>query len=463
MADDRITVDHHSTEHFKSLQLIQQQVRHRFDVYKRVSDADSVPNFQELYMRYRDKVDIYSFFKPIVHGYRALIATEGRNNPELLAYYMETSYGILRRMITTDTPLYVFAWFEFHIAHLRAFHNGLQDLTKLYEWLRICYDTQDKDAVHFFVFFQLSRNEEMRQVVFDNNGQVRDFFHLPHMPGYAYLDKLATWFVARYDLDAAFMVHDIFATGQPQHTQIRPIGTAAMKRLFQRPAFWLILISTALLLLGKWGSLSSTLLCWVYPLDPSKGRTYVFLPYQGVSLLLFLLGLYYLYFYGWYNQLFRILPRLVGGILVGYIPLISSEDLWKWLLNLPTASAPWLWLLALAFSYVYLYIEACTKLISDCAVSPDLRRDVRIRSGQVCLIGLAEAYVIGVVLCEIWGGPAVNGLLKTADAAMPHVYAIKGWLGVLVPKVIVLYAPLALSLGILVQLLWEEKTVTQPL
>jgi len=46
---------------------------------------------------------------------------------------------------------------------------------------------------------------------------------------------------------------------------------------------------------------------------------------------------------------------------------------------------------------------------------------------------------------------------------MPEVYGIKGWLGVLVPKVIVLYAPLALSLGILVQLLWEEKTVTQPL
>ncbi len=154
---------------------------------------------------------------------------------------------------------------------------------------------------------------------------------------------------------------------------------------------------------------------------------------------------------------------MFGGILVGYIPLLSSEDLWKWLLSLPRTSALSIWLLALIFSYAYLYAEARTKLLSDCAVSRALRRDVLIRSGQVCLIGLAETYVIGIVLCEVWGVTAVNGLLKTVPAIMPEVYGIKGWLGVLVPKVIVLYAPLALSLGILVQLLWEEKTVTQPL
>ena len=84
MADEHSMTDSHSTDHFKSLQIIQQQVRHRFDVYKRVPDEASVPNFQELYTRYRDKVDIYSFFKPIVHGYRDLIAIEG---PERVARF----------------------------------------------------------------------------------------------------------------------------------------------------------------------------------------------------------------------------------------------------------------------------------------------------------------------------------------------------------------------------------------
>jgi lipopolysaccharide export LptBFGC system permease protein LptF len=44
-----------------------------------------------------------------------------------------------------------------------------------------------------------------------------------------------------------------------------------------------------------------------------------------------------------------------------------------------------------------------------------------------------------------------------------QVIAIAGWIGYIFPKVILLYAPLALFLGILVQLIWEEKTVTQPL
>jgi len=416
MTDDNRITGSHSAEPFKDLQAIQEQVKTRFKKYKSVPVEDSVPNFEERYERYQDKVDIYSFLKPIVDGYRNLIATEGCTNPEQLADYMETSYGVLRTIIKADNKadnlIYVFAWFQFHTAHLRAFKNVLQDFTKLYAWLRICYDTREKNAAHFFEFFQLSRQEEMRQVVFDRDGKVREFFHLPHFPGHVYLDKLATWFVARYDLDAAFVVHDIFTTGRTQHKQLWSIGTGTWQRLLRLPALWLAIIITVLLLLGTWDFLSGPCVGWGGILAPPEGRTFTFLPYQVTSLLFCLFGMYCLLYRNWYNQLFRILPRLFGGILVGYIPLLSSEDLWKWLLSLPRTSALSIWLLALIFSYAYLYAEARTKLLSDCAVSRALRRDVLIRSGQVCLIGLAETYVIGIVLCEVWGVTAVNGLLK---------------------------------------------------
>ena len=467
MTEDNRIIDSHSADHFKDLQVMHGQIKTHFKEYNSVPVEDSVPNFEERYMRYRGKVDIYSFLKPIMDGYRNLIATEGHINPEQLANYIEASYGVLHTLLKADNKadnlMYVFAWFEFHTAHLRAFKNGLQDFTKLYAWLRICYDTQEKNAAHFFDFFQLSRQEEMRQVVFDRDGKVREFFHSPHFPGHVYLDKLATWFVARYDLDAAFVVHDIFTTGQTPHKQLWSIGAGPWQRLLHLPALWLTIISTGMLLLGQWDFLSGPCVGWGATLAPPEGRTFTFLPYQVASLLFCLFGMYCLLYRGWYNQLFRMLPRLFGGILAGYIPLLSSEELWKWLLSLPKPSALSIWLLALIFSLVYLYAEARTKLLSDYAVSHALRRDVIIRSVQVYLIGLAEAYVIGVVLCEVWGATVVNGLLKTVPTIMPEVYGIKGWLGVLVPKVIVLYAPLALSLGILVQLFWEEKTVTQPL
>ena len=188
------------------------------------------------------------------------------------------------------------------------------------------------------------------------------------------------------------------------------------------------------------------------------------LPYQIIIALLivaFIAGSIRWRHIGLYNQLRKILPRLFGGILVGYIPLMSSEDLWKWLLTLPTAPAIGVWLLALVFSYVYLRVEARGAL-SDCAISSPVKRDIAIRSGQEFMIGLAEAYLIGVMLCEFLGYTALKGLGEALQATGTQ-YVIKGWIGTLVPKVILLYAPLALFLGILVQLIWEEKTVTQPL
>jgi hypothetical protein len=244
-------------------------------------------------------------------------------------------------------------------------------------------------------------------------------------------------------------------------------------------AFWLSIIATVFLFLGTTGLIiytdtkkywteivsQATFARWSLNIDSSNIKALIILPYQ---LIIFLLIVAFIIWsirwrhIGWYNKLHRVLPRLFSGIMVGYIPLMSSEDLWKWLLTLPTAPAIGVWLLALVFSYVYLRVEARGAL-SDCAISAPVKRDIAIRAGQVFLIGLAEAYLIGVMLCEFLGYTALRALGDQALQATGTQYVIKGWLGTLVPKVVLLYAPLALFLGTLFQFIWEEKTVTQPL
>lgn len=271
------------------------------------------------------------------------------------------------------------------------------------------------------------------------------------------------------------------STASPIHTRkLYRIGEGFLQRLLVKSlAFWLSIVATIFLFLGTTGYIlgrdskkywaeivsQATFAHWSPPIHSSNIKTWIILPYQLIIALL-IIAAFIVWSIRWrhiggYNQLRRILPRLFGGILVGYIPLMSSEDIWKWLLILPPVPATGIWLLALVFSYGYLWVEA-RGILSDCTISALVKRDIAIRSGQVFLIGWAEAYVIGFILCEFLGFTALNGLGSALGSTGTH-YAIKGWIGTLVPKVILLYAPLALFLGILVQFIWEEKTVTQPL
>jgi hypothetical protein len=52
--------------------------------------------------------------------------------------------------------------------------------------------------------------------------------------------------------------------------------------------------------------------------------------------------------------------------------------------------------------------------------------------------------------------------LSTQPSSL-FIHVIVGWAGTLIPAIVLFYAPLALFLGLLIQLIWEEKNITQPL
>lgn len=438
--------------------------------YKSSPKTENLPKVESAWQDYGSS-DALSFLKPLVKNIQNLMNDEGIDKEKLAAHldeWHEQEFKWLRLKLP-----FFHNWLRFHAARLRNFKQERKDFENLHGWLRTCFNTTDKETTHFFVFFELSRDEEMRQIVFDEEGSIREFFRETQSPGHVYLETVATKFLARYDLEAAFSI--IGTLTESKISRPSKIGENACRRIPVRIPFWISLIAILFLFLSTIGSpliyhelnreLANTfgqvLFSHTQRNIDSKIQVWSLLPYLMISAS-------FPFFLVWLVRLLRkgrirkSLPRLFGGILVGYVPLMSSGDVWKWMLTLPIAPAVGMGVLALLFSYLYLYIES-RNAVSDCAISDSVKSDIAIRSGQVFFIGLAQACAIGLVVSELFGFAALKGLYQPDWAARPPIYVIQGAVGLLVPRAVLLYAPLALFLGILIQLIWEDKTATQPL
>jgi len=421
------------------------------------------------------------FIMPLLNGCRKLVQVgDGADKVNVLerVYKEILSLGLAEHG-------FILAWLSFQISRLQNFNAGHTDFQNLYKWLRICYNTADPRWSPSFISYGLSRDEEMRQIVFDDNGLIREFFLGMDMPGRVYLQKLAAWFLGRYDLDAAFSVLDELSlgpkSGAPIRLEVRPSGEKGRRQRHTFQFSWsrfgwklplLILATIIFLWIGATGNFLQTPLphgWWkaIYRLSGAYApvinsinvRTSIVLPYTFFPLLVIISTALW-FRRGVFNRTRKMLPRLFGGVLIGYIPLVSSEDLWKWLLTLPTLPAVSVWTVSLVVSYLYLLMEA-RNVVADGKVTKEVKCEVWVRTTQVFLIGLTETYLVGLLLGELIGFAAMSGVINSLPEGMTY-HVINNW-GTLVPRVVLLYAPVALFLGILVQLIWEEKTVTQPL
>ena len=457
--------------------ILKKRVDESFREYQTTLDRQ-LPNVGLLWGQYKHVIDAEYLLKLLVDGCRELFRLENSDAVVLgrdLANWHQTILSITEFKQNASFVRFQ-AWLDFQIARLGQFQNDLQDYATAVSWLRYCYNTNDPHTTHFLLRCGLSRDEEMRSIVFNEDHSVRDFFRNSRSPGHIYLDKLSSWFLARYDLEAAFLLLD-GPQSSGDHYKLSELGVLCFQRLLlNSPACWFSLLSTVFLVLTTSGYFNREIwksgvdvvqswMTWSTVINSSKVQTWTLLPFQFVSLLF--IGLLIVFVWrsrrGEFRQFRKLLPRLFGGILVGYIPLMSSEDIWKWLLTIKPAQAILVWVLAAGLSYLYLLVEA-GKAVSDGALSHRVKRDLRIRCAQVFLIGWAEAYLIGIVISELLGSTVMTGLFPASDPLLQGpLYVVSGLFGLLIPKVVLLYAPLALSLGILVQLVWEEKTATQPL
>lgn len=146
------------------------------------------------------------------------------------------------------------------------------------------------------------------------------------------------------------------------------------------------------------------------------------------------------------------LPRLFGGIFVGYLPLVLSDDPWRLIPqdgtnSLGFSTIPLLWIISLALTGGYLWGEAL-KYAED-------RRTALWRSCWVLSWGWVVSIFAGVVFSEM-GKP----IYRTVPGAFhPTILGIPNTIEISIPAV-VMFAPMALLIGLIVQMLWEERPVT---
>jgi hypothetical protein len=161
-------------------------------------------------------------------------------------------------------------------------------------------------------------------------------------------------------------------------------------------------------------------------------------------------------------------PRIMAGIIVGYLPIFFIDEVWSLVARsfLPLA------IIALGVGLVtllYLYIEVQRRL-GDPSVSFD-------RATQIFLLGLIQSAGLGLVLTSLigpfmaarsWsenveatGLEALRHLMHPFVGQLPVVLGIEPLL--VFPSAVFVMAFMSFFIGTFLQLLWEDLPITEPL
>jgi hypothetical protein len=154
-------------------------------------------------------------------------------------------------------------------------------------------------------------------------------------------------------------------------------------------------------------------------------------------------------------------PRLLASVVVGYVPLLAVEDSWHIALKMDVARLALFCPMMLLLTFLYLVIETRHRL-------GDMRLAMN-RAFNLLMLGLVEATAIGLVTCNLVADVMFErfewDIASTSIGAMPTSIGITvGGLGLTAyPVVLLVFTCGSLFVGIFLQLLWEEKQLTEPI
>lgn len=319
------------------------------------------------------------------------------------------------------------------------------------DWLRICVNTDnDKHNNFYFDISSHDREQEVCNIIFDihKKGTLHQYFKDGIGVNYTYF--LISWFLKHYNLSTTTKIISKIFLKKEYSTHLSRFQELKKFGCFFTPLLFLVLI---IMLVFSYSNVSifqeisdrfisicsnieyfeninlfTTILLWAYPL------TFIFF-------FLSILKNFLLWF-----KIF--LPRMIGGIVVGFFPLLFGEEAWKIINNLSDLEGSFLFIFSILFSGFYLYVEV-HNTIKDKIIS-------FFRALRVLCLGLIESFIVGLIIMDLIT-IAYTPLLKF------NYEPIVGLFGVIYPKILILYFPLALLIGIFVQIIWEEKPITQPL
>jgi hypothetical protein len=161
-------------------------------------------------------------------------------------------------------------------------------------------------------------------------------------------------------------------------------------------------------------------------------------------------------------------PRIMAGIIVGYLPIFFIDEVWG------LANQPWFTLASIALvlgttTLLYIYIEVQHRL-EDSVVA-------FARARQIFLLGVLQASVMGILFTGIMGGfmatrnwsgaeeatsvEALRGVLPTFFGELPRIVGFEPFY--IFPAAIFLMSFMSFFIGTFLQLMWEDIPITEPL
>ncbi len=157
-----------------------------------------------------------------------------------------------------------------------------------------------------------------------------------------------------------------------------------------------------------------------------------------------------------YSQL--LLPRLLGAAIVGLLSLLLNDQTW----NIGIGSSLFNWCFLAIFTYVgsfiYVFIEVheIKKFVKGHSIAQVLKE-----SGRIFLIALSETLVI-VTVGSTLIFPAVVSNIGDIKSYSFGIYASTALLSFgFFPSLIILWTGIALFIGSFVQLLWQDRRITE--
>lgn len=175
----------------------------------------------------------------------------------------------------------------------------------------------------------------------------------------------------------------------------------------------------------------------------------------AVSLLIIPLSLI---FFGVRSSIALLLPRVAGGIAIGYFPLLIATEPWYLVVSALTNKSIWLleWVSVLLIVWGYLYREVYPLIIS--------KSEAIWRSFKVTVWATVQAVFIGFLLI-LFSTPVYRQLNIKPSGTVEDALSADMIPILLINKqfplaALLTFAPISLLLGIILQILWEEKPIT---
>jgi hypothetical protein len=279
------------------------------------------------------------------------------------------------------------------------------------------------------------------------------FLRRPSRDCFRLLKKLETWFLRQYDVHhAASMIEHAAAL---QRREVDPARTLSR----HGPANYALAL----------GALAAPAVAAVFAYERAPA-VFDALCAIEVGLINIAAAWFLVYRFCWKRDLTLFhtsVPRILAGIIVGYLPVFLIDEVWD------LASRPAGALLALSTllglaTLLYLFVEVEQRL-GDSTVA-------FARARGIFVLGLLEAFGLGIVMTNLVGPfmvarnwslgaevpiESLRATLEPMIGQLPPVLGIEPLY--LFPSTLLLMTPLSFFIGIFLQLMWEDLPITEPL